>query len=167
MALIIENGTGVANANSYGDLADCRDYATARGVTLGSDADVTVKLILATDYLEALEYVGRKVLNSQALSWPRQCVQFDFDTPFPTNQIPANLILAQYQLVIEQANGIIIQPSTDYAGQGGFIIEDKTGPLDTKYSERIGVTSEPLTPKVTSLLRGLVRHVPPLTNYRI
>lgn len=153
--LVIEDGSGVPGANSYGTIAGARLYASNRGIILGTDAAVTTQLILATDYLEGLSYVGSQVLYTQALSWPRQNVLFDPSTPFPTNQIPPQLIAAEYQLVLEQFNGINLQPTVDRS-TGGFILEERVDVLTTRYSERVGTTSQPTMPKVTSLLRTLV-----------
>lgn len=158
MPLVIEDGSGVANANSYGNLADARSYAADRGVTLSTDdPTLTAQLILACDFLESFadRYVGSPVSFTQSLSWPRQGVMYDCDTAFPSNEIPPQLISAQYQLCIEQFNGIDLQPTTDYS-QGGYVTEEKTDVLITKYSEKIGTTQAPLMPKVMALLKTLL-----------
>lgn len=166
MALIVEDGTGVANANTYGTLVGARAYASDRGVTLSvDDAIVSSQLILAMDYLEGQDYVGRPVSFTQALSWPRSQVQFDPDNPFPDNEIPPQLISAEYQLVIEQFNGIELEPSVDH--EEGFIIEDKVDVLLTKFSEKVGTTSQPILTKVDALLRSIILHIPMLRSVRI
>lgn len=155
MALVVEDGSGVAGANSYATLAQAHAYAADRGVTLGDDAAITAQLINATDYLESFDYIGSPVSFTQSLSWPRINVIFDPDNPFPSNEIPPQLVAANCQLVIEQANGIVIQPSVDHAS-GGFITQEKVDVLEVRYSERIGTTSQPLMPKVATLLRTLI-----------
>src|ERR1035437_561171 len=123
MALTIEDGSGVADANSYVDAADARTYAAARGVVLSvTDSVVETQLILAMDYLEALDYIGAQVNNTQVLSWPRKNIIIDPDTPFPTNEIPPNLIAAECQLVVEQFNGINLQPTFNTSGGAGAIL---------------------------------------------
>lgn len=162
--LIVENGAGIANANAYGAvgqvavdvLAFARLFASNRGVSLSLDDNVvSTQLINAVDYLESMNYVGSPVLYTQALSWPRQNVLFDPSTPFPTNQVPVQVLNAQYQLVIEQANGIVLNPSVDRSA-GGFIIEQRVDVLTTRYSERVGTSSYPSMPKVTAFLRTVV-----------
>jgi hypothetical protein len=165
MALIVEDGTGVAGANSYGDVADARSYASDRGIALGTYVVVSQQLILATDYLESLSYVGVPVLNTQSLSWPRNQVQYDPDTPFPNNAIPIALVFAQFELVIAQAAGLVLQPSVSYAS-GGFVIEEKVDVISTRYSEHIGTTSQPILPKVRALLRTITIPTPALTVTR-
>lgn len=167
MALIVENGTGVDGANSYGDIAGARTYASDRGVTLGTDDQVSAQLILGTDYLQSFSYVGRPVSFTQALAWPRTRVLFAIDSPFPDDEIPPQLIAALYQLVIEQFNGIELQPSVDSQSSGGFILEEKVDVLLTKYSEKISTTSQPILPKVDALLQGLIQPVPMLRTVRI
>lgn len=156
MALIVEDGTGIPNANSYGTIVGARAYATDRGVTLLADDVVTAQLINATDFLESFDYVGKPVVYSQSLSWPRVQVFIDPDTPFPSNQLPVDLVRACYQCVIEQFNGVELQPTTDISGGGGFVTEEKVDVLTTKFSEKIFTTTAPLVPKVMSLLRGLL-----------
>lgn len=154
MAVIVEDGSIVANANSYIDEAYARAYASARGVTLpADDAELDVLLIKAMDYLESkrAEFQGDKSdpLN-QELQWPRTGVKIDC-TQIDADFMPKELKQAQAQLSIELFNGLDIQPTRT----GGFIIEDTTGPLTTKYSEKIGVGVEPTITAVDALLEPL------------
>lgn len=170
MALIVEDGSGVPGANSYDTVANATSYAADRGITLPSDTTgtVTAWLILGTDYLESFteRYVGRPASFAQALSWPRQCVEFGPDNPFPDNEIPTQLVAALDQCVIAQFQGIVLQPLVDHT-QGGYVIEDKVDVLITKFSERIGTTSSPLLPTVMSLLQTLLIPTAALRTVRI
>lgn len=158
IAIIIEDGTQVVNANSYVDLATVRSYALNRGVALSvTDDVVAAQLILAKDYIESKndEFVGSRVTTTQVLSWPRQNV-LQFDGSFlPTNTIPQALKDAQCQLVIEQFNGIVLMPTTDPAS-GGFVTHEKVDVLETTYSERVGTTREPIMRAVDALLKTLL-----------
>lgn len=78
MLFIVEDGTGLTNANSYSDVAFADAYFLDRGVTdwSGTDSEKQIFLISATDYIE-LRW-GRKLKgsiefpeNPQALSFPR------------------------------------------------------------------------------------------------
>ena len=54
MSLIVEDGTGLPDANSYCDLDEIRSYAADRGVALSSDDAIIIAFaIKATDYLES------------------------------------------------------------------------------------------------------------------
>lgn len=172
--LIIEDGTGVANANSYAAAADARAYAALRGITLpaaGAGVDpVEVFLVLAAEYLDSRAWVGYLATATQGLAWPRV---FDFPLlayPFYPYEIagyweaylpfdpsyyvlPEKIAAAQCQLVIEQFNGVVLMPTT--AGGTQFITREKTDTIETNYSEKLGTLSTPTMPIVTSLLRGL------------
>ena len=75
MALIVEDGTGLSDANSYVSVAYADAYFLARNVT--SWASLTIKealLIQATDYMEAVyseSWKGTVLLDTQSLSFPR------------------------------------------------------------------------------------------------
>lgn len=164
--IVIEDGTGIANANSYGSLAGARSYASDRGIVLSSD-DVIVSALLvnATDYLESFDYVGKQKTNTQSLSWPRSCVLYPDASSFPDNAIPGQLIKAQYQAVIDQAGGIDLQPSVDVSQ--GYITESKVDVLMTKFSESVGTSRQPFLPKVFQLLDGLLSTSPALRVVRV
>lgn len=168
MALVTEDGTGIPNANSYGTIAGARSYALDRGFDLSAfdDAKVSSWLIVGTDFLESFQYVGSPVEFDQSLSWPRMNVQFAPGFPFPNDQLPVQLVSALYQCVVEQSNGIDLQPTTDNS-TGGFVIEEKVDVLMEKFSEKIGTTSAPLLPRVMALLRGLLIAIPPLKVIRV
>lgn len=169
MPLIVEDGTGVANANSYITLAVARTYASLRGIVLSvDDPTLTAQVILAADFLEsfAQQYVGSPTLFTQSLSWPRQGVLFDPNNPYPNNQIPIQLLNAQCEAVIAETAGIILQPTTDY-GTSGFVVEEKVDVLTTKYSEHIGTSGEPILRKVMACLVMLLNPAVAIKTVRV
>lgn len=156
MALTVEDGTGVAGANSYASLATLRAYASARGVTLpADDAALEAFALLGMDYLEGLRgrYQGAKTDPTQPLQWPRYPVVID-GADFPSDAIPVELVNALCRLCIEQHAGVDLSPTRT----GAFIIEDTTGPITTKYSEKLGggAGSPPDMPAVDALLSPLL-----------
>lgn len=76
MTLIIEDGTIVANANSYISTTDYIAYALARGITIDPDS-AEMQLTKAMDYLETRVYQGDLVEEDQALQEPRDKVYID------------------------------------------------------------------------------------------
>lgn len=77
MSFIVEDGTGLENANSYVTLAFASSYFSSRGVGVWADQTENqqqVALIKATDYIDA-KYAHRfstKLVNkNQALTLPR------------------------------------------------------------------------------------------------
>jgi hypothetical protein len=77
LTLVKEDGSGLANANAYADVADGdayhegRLYATA---WTGATADDKAKaLVMATRVLDAsYDFNGNRAQEAQALQWPRQ-----------------------------------------------------------------------------------------------
>lgn len=154
--IIVEDGTLVADANSYIDVAYARQYAEMRGVLLPSDDDVLgAMLILATDFLEsfACEYAGRKVSPSQSLQWPRQeAYLFGDCEAWPSDTIPKNLKQAQAAAVIAVSQGLSLLPNI---GPQDFVIEETVGPITTKYSDPVKSGVEMKFTGVDSLLASL------------
>lgn len=149
MALTIEDGTIVSDANSYASVSDARAYASARGVTLPvADGDVEVLLIKAGDYLNAIDnFRGDAVDVDQSMNWPRSGVVIGLNA-VANNVIPASIKKAQMQLVLHQADGIDINPTVT----GNFIVREKIGPIETQYSENINTNPAPTLPLVDALL---------------
>lgn len=90
MALIVEDGTGKANSESYAATTDADTYWTNRADTQWaalSTANKEAALRIATDYMVQtyrMKWRGRRVLNTQALDWPRVGVVLDEAyTPYP------------------------------------------------------------------------------------
>lgn len=137
MAIVVEDGSIVAGANSYLSLEDVRAFALARGVTLSTtDATVEAQLIKASDYIEAREakFVGCRVSEDQVLCWPRYAHWFRSDT------IPAKIVQAQAFLVMAQAASVDIVPIGSPPDQYP-ISREKVGPLETAYAVQAGPSS--------------------------
>lgn len=81
MALTVEDGTGLDNANSYVSIADANTYFADRGVTtwaaLSDDAKEEA-LIKATEYADIRwgdELRSRPLVSGQALEMPRRALR--------------------------------------------------------------------------------------------
>jgi hypothetical protein len=153
ITIIIEDGTNVANANSYVSISDTRDYATNRGISLPiSDDEVASLIIKSTDYLETKQYQGTKTYSDQSLLWPRSGVTVDC-LDFAVDQIPKNLKLAQYQLVIAANQGIELLPNIQ---AGDFVKREKIGVIETEYADPLSIGLQPSFTGVDSLLSPLI-----------
>lgn len=131
MALIVEDGTGVANANSYVSRASYIAYAGARGVVVADNEAADIDLINAMDYVEIQCYIGEPAgLEDQALSFPRKGLIAGDTAEDYTYTIPSNITKAQMQLAIYSRNGIALLPARSADAP---ILEEKIGPITTKY----------------------------------
>lgn len=155
MAIIVEDGSIVANANSYVDLTTVRDYATLRGVTLDADdAIVEAQIVTATDYLETKEYAGDQVdPGVQVLKWPRKNVTCD-GYAIPSDSIPQQLKDAQCDLVIQQHNGVDLLPTlTDQA-----VKRERVDVIEVEYQDNSSSLQTPRIPVVDNKLKCLLKY---------
>jgi len=119
VALIVETGAGIANAECYADVAACTAYATAfYGSSLnGSPADKEAAIRRATAYLNGLAWKGTRTLGrAQSLAWPRSGVTDCEGLSIGANEIPKDLINAQHELArAEFQSAGVLTPSLSKA----------------------------------------------------
>jgi hypothetical protein len=158
--LIVEDGTGVANAQSYVQATDVRAFAAARGIPVPSDttegtAEIEAKLISAMDYLETnICYQGIKTDSDQELSWPRKNVVIE-GSSYPDNRIPKNLRLAQIRLAIEALNGAELLPTLSGRAED-YVVKEKVGPIETEFADPSGFSGLATFTAVDALLKPLL-----------
>jgi len=153
MPLIIEDGTGVEDANTYIDLADARELASTRGIILSAeDSELSSQLVSAADRLTSYEarMTGCRMTGAQGLSYPRNN-SYRYGSIFPNTSIPKELKLAQVTLAGLMESGVIIWglPATG-------IKSETVGPLETVYTDS-GADSvgNPDLPQIDSILEPL------------
>lgn len=74
MALIVEDGTGLVDSDSYISLADARTFAANYGITLpADDTEAEIALRQGTQYVDLQEdcFAGDRLSDTQALAYPR------------------------------------------------------------------------------------------------
>lgn len=101
MALIVEDGTGLADADSYISLVDARAYASKYGYVLPIDDDeADVMLRKGTLYVDLYEssFSGSRLNDTQALAWARvnayKCSGYN-QIPIASDSIPNEIKCAQ------------------------------------------------------------------------
>lgn len=154
MALIVEDGTGVAGANSLSTRAEIIAYAATRGVVI-ADVDASdVFAIKATDYFFYLEnrFMGARTYDTQELPFPRTGLIVGM-VAYPDDEIPAKVKRAHLQLALEAANGVELVPS-QAGGNRQFLTKQKLGPIEREFSEAVALSSGilPTLPLVDELL---------------
>tara|TARA_R110002126_G_scaffold135648_2_gene279966 strand:+ start:73 stop:570 length:498 start_codon:yes stop_codon:yes gene_type:complete len=116
MALIIEDGSIVANANSFVTADEMVTYAALRGVTIPADTTTQEQqIILAMDYLTDREQgmKGTRVSELQELPYPRFNVRFN-GYYITGAEIPKELKSAQIELAIQVGGSdLLISKTTD------------------------------------------------------
>jgi len=172
--LIVEDGTGVANANTYIDETYLTAYAEDRGFAIPSTAEEQQQFILlGMDYLSWFteDFQGERTDSDNALPWPRKNVVLD-QADIPSDQIPEQLKKALAQLVIEQQKRTLLFPKPRTSSVEGLVTEKKVGPLTKKFAFTGEGIASPVAPiKIMSvavfldrLLQGGTSRT--LTTYR-
>jgi len=101
MTLIIEDGTGKSDAESYASAADLVMYAGKFGVTIPTEVPAQEALLRrAALAMDGLKWKGRKTNSEQALSWPRREVLLDQEIK-SNNYLPARIQYGQMALAAE------------------------------------------------------------------
>lgn len=99
--LIIEDGTGKPDAESYATAADLAVYAVKFGVTIPADEPAQEALLRRSALaMDGMVWKGRKTSIDQALAWPRKGVELDFEIK-PDNYLPARIEYGQMALAAE------------------------------------------------------------------
>lgn len=147
MALIVEDGTGRADSESYATVAYADDYHTKRGNTAWTALTESVKeqlLRKATDFM-IQEYrdkwQGRRVKIEQALDWPRVGVVLrDFGSSqgrtgygsYYTVQVdytivPKEVAVACCELALRAVSGALLADLTQQ------VASEAVGPISVSY----------------------------------
>ncbi len=153
MALVIEDGTGKTNSNSFATAAETIAYAEARGFSFPSvEADVEPLLVKAADFLLGLEegMKGLRTNQDQRLPFPRVRVLLFKNVDYiASDEIPGRLKEVQMRLAVSAyANSNTLIPD----GTGQEVVREKVGPLEVQYAERGTGTVHPQFNQAMDLL---------------
>ena len=104
MALVVEDGTGKSDAQSYVSVETFKSWATSRGYVLpAADADIEAMLLKACDFIERKTFSGTPLVATQSLSFPRNIM--DEYGGYESTGVPGKLVAAQELLAMESMNG--------------------------------------------------------------
>lgn len=108
MALIVEDGSGKPDAESYVSVSDCASYATARGLMFPAEpgANAEAALRRGTSWLDGV-YRGsfpgrRKNGRAQALEWPRTGAVDITGEEIADGEIPQEIVQACCEAAIRE-----------------------------------------------------------------
>lgn len=153
MSLILEDGIGRADANSYADLAFADGYHAPRGRAGWAAAAAEEReaaLIKATDYLDAVyDFRGDRERSEQALAWPRFCAEDD------AGRRMAGVPDAVRRACAELALRALTEDLLPDEARGGRVTSETLGPISTTYDA--DAPAGTLRRLVDGLLRGVVR----------
>lgn len=135
MALVVEDGTGVAGADSYVSLEYLNQYHAARGNVkwddyLDDEKEAAARRAML--YVETFRYKGKRLVVSQACNFPRSGVVTRDGLEWPSDLIPAALMVAQAEGALREAQN----PGTllpDWTPGKGPLRREKLGEMEEEY----------------------------------
>lgn len=80
MAIIVEDGSGVTNANSYVSVAESQAYFTTKGITVTITEEALINATQYVDLVFGRRFKGKMLSGTQSLQWPRTTFTYDFGT---------------------------------------------------------------------------------------
>lgn len=110
MALVVEDGAGKADAESYASVAYADAYHAARGNTAWAALTTSAKEIAlrnGTGYIDAnYTFKGQKNTQEQALQWPRYGAYID-NFLWPSDELPPDLLKATCEMALRASAGAV------------------------------------------------------------
>lgn len=160
VTLIVEDGTGKSDANSFASIDAFRLYWAQKNIDYSdntikgqTDNDIAAALITATEYIDGLHFFGARCLNSQALSFPRTSLSRPgssdmFPEYFPVDTVPPAVVQATCYMA-----GIVIQGKDIDGVIQKVTSQSVSGVGSVTYSDGSG---ELYFPKLKTILRGIL-----------
>lgn len=172
MSIVVETGTGLSNADSYGELADVDAYNEAYAYSqawrklAGAGRERAARQ--ATQFLDlnyGAHFKGTRVSETQSLAWPRTGVTDRDGFAVSSTSIPACLKQAFYELCI-RASIAELMPDIS-AEDGGTLLESEIrvgavferlvysgGQAQTDQFRRVDAMLKPITVNLDRIERG-------------
>lgn len=157
MALVVEDGTGLATAESYASVAELQAHRPRSSLSIpvgASDAQIEAALIRATAAVDGLmgsRWPGLSETEDQALDWPR-AQAWDRDG-WPLTGLPVAVKVATMEAALVELN--TAGALTEAQSRGGQIIREKVGPIETEYAK--GAPAATVYPAIIQALSRIVR----------
>lgn len=162
MTLTVEDGSGLAAADSYVSVSDCAAYADARGLSFAESpaADAEAALRRATAWIDGA-YMGRwpgERVNGrdQALQWPRQYAYDQSDALIDSDSVPVEVVNATCEAAIRE----LATPNTltpDVTPNDLIRSASVTGAVSVTYAGNVSVDGAiPALTSIDNLLSNIV-----------
>lgn len=153
--IIVEDGTGLENANSYVSTNEADTYFSTRGVTSWGSLQTEKKeiaLIKARDYLDvAYKWRGRKASAEQSCAFPR--LNVTDDDGYKVEGIPAKLKEAQMECALIISSGTEVFEEQE--SNGAVTSENIGGKLSFTYDVSQKLKDKSVYDSMNLRLRGL------------
>jgi hypothetical protein len=157
MAFVVEDGTGLANANSYVTVLEYIDYYADRGIDKTSETDDQIQgyLVQGTAFIDlTYTFCGDKLTTTQSLKFPR--LIDDVDTLVPTQVKYATIIMGDSVSTLPSGGSLYKDPNQNISRN-----KEKVGPIETDVTyttggDRTNTSIESWYPEVTQYLDAYI-----------
>lgn len=157
IALVVETGAGLANADSYASVSEFKAYCSKRGLAFDGygDDDIEAALRKATVWIDAKyrdQFQGTWTVSTQALEWPRSGALYR-RTAVDAYSVP---VLLKNALCEAAWREMTVSGGLTPDQFGDQIKRDKVGDVETEF--RAGaVNARPWVPVIDDILSGLLK----------
>ncbi len=130
MGLVVEDGTGVADANAYGETSDAQAYYTDMGYT---DVPSDAKLIRGARTLDSMyrnRLKGLKAFSDQTMIWPRTGVDDEDGNAISEDSVPLLYVQASFEMAR------IVPADQSFSGVN-FIKKVKAGSVEVEFADQL------------------------------
>lgn len=132
MALIVETGAGLPDAEAYVSVADFKAMCDRWGYAYAGFTDEVIeqKLRLAAAFIDTVfRYKAQRLLPGQAMEFPRTGMT-DW-SGYEVTGVPARVIKAN----VELASKALVEPLYTDLDRGGQVTSESVGPISVSYAE--------------------------------
>lgn len=154
--IVVEDGTGLVNSNSFCSVAEADSYFTARGITTWTSLTLEKRefaLIKATDYINsAFKFRGKKMTPTQALNFPR--TKLVDDDGYTVEGVPNKLKEAVFECASIVSSGK--EMFSKQESKGAIVSENIAGALSFTYDVSQKLKDKSTYDSINLRLRGLV-----------
>lgn len=166
MTIIVEDGTGLENADSFASVAEADAYCVLRGLAdwaLLTTAAKEAALVNATEYLsDAFDWVGERTTDTQALAWPRVAA-------YSGQRVPAEVPNKVKAATIRVANLVGTAGTSLFASvaAGDTLRRVKAGSVEVEFADasaQIAAAGRDALPWLVDMLAGLITSAPDAPN---
>jgi len=136
MAIVLEDGSIVATANSYVSSAYVDTFCENLGLTAWDETDDDSKdaaILRGMAYIESMSFKGYKVESDQVVKWPRYGATDEDDYAIDEDAIPTCLLKAQARAAYEE----IVSPGVLQSNltRDDFVTSEKVDVITISYEQ--------------------------------
>lgn len=157
--IIVEDGTGVEDANAYTTVSGVDEYCDMYGYTDWDDAsedDKKTAMFRAKRYIDGFDFKGQRVERTQSSAFPRENLVDDEGFTIDDDEVPSQVVNAFCEA------SYLFLPSSDYdlepvLTKDDFVVQESFVDVASTTWERGSKGVRPKSTVISYLLKGLIK----------